>query len=155
MARATDKFVAQNRKARHEYFIESTLEAGIVLEGSEVKALRHSQASIAESHAGAMNGEIYLFNCHIPTYKSANRFNHEERRPRKLLLHRRERNKLLGAVKREGITIVPLSIYFNERGIAKIEIGVAKGKRKADKRADEKARDWARDKARILRRERD
>lgn len=155
MARDTDKFVAQNRKARHEYFIEDTLEAGIVLEGTEVKALRSSQASIAESYAASRDGDLFLFNCHIPTYKAANRFNHEERRPRKLLLHKRERDRLLGSVKREGITIVPLSIYFNDRGIAKVEIGIAKGKRKVDKRADEKARDWARDKARVMRRERD
>lgn len=153
MARPTDKFVAQNRKARHDYFIENTLEAGIVLAGSEVKTLRLGQASIAESHAGEMHGDLYLFNAYIPVYKAANRFNHEERRPRKLLVHKRERDRLLGQVRREGVTIVPLSIYFNDRGIAKVELGLAKGKRKADKRAAEKDRDWQRQKARTLRRE--
>ena len=153
MVRPTDKFVAQNRKARHDYFIEDTLEAGIVLAGSEVKVLRLGQASIGESHAGEMRGDLYLFNAYIPTYKAANRFNHEERRPRKLLVHTRERNRLLGQVRREGVTLVPLSIYFNERGIAKVELGLAKGKRKADKRAAEKDRDWQRQKARTLRRD--
>lgn len=153
MARPTDKFVAQNRKARHDYFIEDSLEAGIVLAGTEVKSLRSSNASIAESYAGEMKGEIFLFNAFIPTYKAANRENHEERRPRKLLLHAKQRNKLLGSIKREGVTIVPLSVYFNERGIAKVELGLAKGKKKADKRASEKDRDWARDKARAMRRE--
>ena len=153
MARPTDKFVAQNRKARHDYFIEDTVEAGIVLFGSEVKSLRSASASIAESYAGSVHGELFLINAFIPTYKAANRENHEERRPRKLLLHRRQRDKLLGSIKREGITIVPLAVYFNERGIAKVELGLAKGKRKADKRAAEKERDWARDKARVMRRD--
>jgi SsrA-binding protein len=153
MARPTDKYVAQNRKARHDYFIEDSVEAGIVLLGSEVKALRSSNASIAESYAGEMKGEVFLFNAFIPTYKAANRENHEERRPRKLLLHAKQRNKLLGSIKREGVTLVPLSVYFNERGIAKVELGLARGKKKADKRAAEKDRDWARDKARVLRRE--
>jgi SsrA-binding protein len=153
MARPTDKFIAQNRRARHDYFITDTLEAGLVLAGSEVKTLRQGQASIAESYAGERAGELWLFNATIPTYKAANRFNHEEKRARKLLVHRRERDKLLGAIKREGITIVPLAIYFNARGIAKIELGLAKGKRKADKRAAAKARDWQRQKARVMRRE--
>lgn len=153
MARPTDKFVAQNRKARHDYFIEDTVEAGIILVGSEVKSLRSASASIAESYAGSVQGELFLINAFIPTYKAANRENHEERRPRKLLLHRRQRDKLLGSIKREGITIVPLAVYFNERGIAKVELGLAKGKRKADKRAAEKDRDWARDKARVMRRD--
>jgi SsrA-binding protein len=153
MARPTDKFVAQNRKARHDYFIEDTVEAGIVLVGSEVKSLRSASASIAESYAGSVQGELFLINAFIPTYKAANRENHEERRPRKLLLHRRQRDKLLGSIKREGITIVPLAVYFNDRGIAKVELGLAKGKRKADKRAAEKDRDWARDKARVMRRD--
>jgi len=153
MARSTDKYVAQNRRARHDYFITDTLEAGIMLAGSEVKTLRQGQASIAESYAGEREGELYLFNALIPTYAAANRFNHEEKRARKLLVHRRERDKLLGAIKREGITLVPLSIYFNQRGIAKIELGLAKGKRKADKRATEKDRDWQRQRARVMRRE--
>ena len=151
MARPTDKFVAQNRRARYDYFITDTLEAGIMLVGSEVKTLRTGQVSIAEAYAAERGGELYLFNASIPPYRAANRFNHEEKRVRKLLVHRRQRDKLLGSIKREGITLVPLSIYFNERGIAKIELGLAKGKRKADKRATEKARDWQRQKGRVMR----
>src|SRR5271170_7236277 len=146
VVRSTDRFVAQNRRARHDYLITDTLEAGIMLAGSEVKTLRLGQASIAESYAAERAGELFLFNAYIPIYKPANRFNHEERRARKLLVHRKERDKLLGSIKREGITIVPLGIYFNARGIAK-------SKRKADKRATEKARDWQRQKARVMRRE--
>jgi SsrA-binding protein len=153
MVRTTDRFVALNRRARHDYLITDTLEAGIMLAGSEVKTLRLGQASIGESYAGERAGELFLFNAYIPIYKPANRFNHEERRARKLLVHRRERDKLLGSIKREGITLVPLGIYFNERGIAKVELGVAKGKKKADKRAAEKARDWQRQKSRIMRRD--
>jgi SsrA-binding protein len=153
VVRSTDKFVAQNRKARHDYFITDTLEAGIMLAGSEVKTLRLGQASIGEAYAAERAGDLFLFNAYIPIYKPANRFNHEERRARKLLVHRRERDKLLGSIKREGVTIVPLGIYFNDRGIAKVELGLAKGKRKADKRASEKARDWQRQKSRVLRRE--
>jgi SsrA-binding protein len=149
--RETDRFVAQNRRARHEYFIEDSLEAGLMLVGTEVKSLRAGHASIAEAFAREQNGEIYLLNAHIGEYSAASRFNHEPRRPRKLLLNRREINRLMGSLKREGITLVPLSIYFNERGRAKVELGLAKGKRKADKRETEKNRDWQRDKARILR----
>ena len=145
VVRSTDRFVAQNRRARHEYFIDETMEAGIVLLGSEVKSLRGSQTSIAESYAGEMKGELWLFNAHIPIYKSANRFNHEERRPRKLLLHRKQRDKLLGAAKREGVTLVPLAIYFNERGIAKLELAVAHGKQAHDKRASIKKKEMDRD----------
>lgn len=150
--RSTDKYAALNRRARHEYFIEDTLEAGIMLMGSEVKSIRLGHCSIAESHAGPMAGDIYLFNAHIPPYKPA-RENHEERRPRKLLIHKKERNKLLGQAKREGITLVPLSIYFNDRGLLKVELGLAKGKKKHDKREAEKERDWNRDKSRLLRRD--
>jgi SsrA-binding protein len=153
VVRPTDRYVALNRRARHDYLITDTVEAGIILAGSEVKTLRLGQASIGESYAAERAGELFLFNAYIPIYKPANRFNHEERRARKLLVHRRERDKLLGSIKREGITIVPLGIYFNARGIAKVELGVAKGKRKADKRATEKARDWQRQKARVMRRE--
>ena len=149
--RAADRYAAQNRRARHDYLIEDTLEAGLVLQGSEVKVLRTGQASIAEAYADAQAGELFLVNANIPEYKAANRFSHEPRRPRKLLLHRREMTRLLGAIRREGMTIVPLSIYFNERGRAKVELGLAHGKRKADKREAEKARDWQRDKARIMR----
>ncbi|MFZ2006553.1 MAG: SsrA-binding protein SmpB [Stellaceae bacterium] len=149
--RAGDRYAAQNRRARHDYLIEDTLEAGLVLQGSEVKVLRTGQASIAEAYADAQAGELFLVNANIPEYKAANRFGHEPRRPRKLLLHRKEMNRLLGAIRREGVTIVPLSIYFNERGRAKVELGLAKGKRMADKRQADKDRSWQRDKARIMR----
>jgi SsrA-binding protein len=149
--RAGDRYAAQNRRARHDYVIEDTLEAGLVLHGSEVKVLRTGQASIAEAYADAQAGELFLINANIPEYKAANRFGHQPRRPRKLLLHRKEMNKLLGAIRREGVTIVPLSIYFNERGRAKVELGLAHGKKKADRRQSEKDRDWQRDKARIMR----
>ncbi len=148
--RGTERFVAQNRRARFDYFIEDTLEAGMMLTGTEVKVLRQGLASINEAYATERGGDIYLVNAHFPEYPAA-RVNHEPGRQRKLLLHRREINRLLGAIKREGITLVPLSIYFNERGRAKLELGLAKGKRKADKRETEKARDWQRDKARIMR----
>ena len=151
MARPTDRFAAQNRRARFDYFIEDKLEAGIMLMGSEVKVLREGKASIAEAYAAEEGGELWLINAHIPEYKAARNFTHEPRRKRKLLVHRRERDKLMGAIMREGVTLVPMSIYFNERGIAKCEIGLAKGKKKGDKRETEKARDWQRDKARIMR----
>jgi SsrA-binding protein len=146
------KIAAQNRRARHDYFIESTVEAGIILVGTEVKSLRTGQASIAEAFAREMNGELFLINAHIPEYRQAHRLlQHEVKRPRKLLLHSREMGKLMGSIKREGITIVPLAVYFNPRGIAKVQLGLAKGKRKEDKRESDKARDWQRDKARLLR----
>jgi len=148
----TGRMAAQNRRARHDYFIEDTVEAGIVLVGTEVKSLRTGQASIAEAFAREMNGELFLINAHIPEYRQAHRLlQHEVKRPRKLLLHRREMGKLMGSIKREGITIVPLSVFFNGRGIAKVELGLAKGKRKEDKREADKARDWQRDKARLMR----
>ena len=150
-AHAPGRIAAQNRRARHDYFIEDTLEAGLALLGTEVKSLRGGRASIGESYAGEQGGELFLFNAFIPEYDAANRFNHPPRRPRKLLLHRREMNRLIGSVQREGMTIVPLSIYFNERGFVKVHLGLAKGKRKVDKRAAEKARDWGREKARLMR----
>jgi SsrA-binding protein len=149
--RAADRYAAQNRRARHDYVIEDTLEAGLVLQGSEVKVLRTGQASIAEAYADAQAGELFLVNANIPEYQAARHFSHEPRRPRKLLLHRKEMNKLLGAIRREGMTIVPLSIYFNERGRAKVELGLAHGRKKADRRQAEKDRDWQRDKARLMR----
>ncbi len=149
--RATDRFAAQNRRARHDYSIEETMEAGIVLQGSEVKVLRQGLASINESYATDQDGELFLVNAHFPEYKSATRYNHEPKRARKLLLHKKQISKLLGAIRREGITLVPLSIYFNDKGRAKIELGLAKGKRKADKRESEKARDWQREKGRLMR----
>ena len=145
------KVVADNRKARYNYQIEETFEAGIVLQGSEVKSLRDGKANIAEAYASDEDGEIYLLNSNIPTYKQAGRFNHEPRRQRKLLLHKREIDKLLGAVQREGMTIVPLKLYFNDRGIAKLELAIARGKKLHDKRETEKKRDWQRQKARIMR----
>jgi len=149
--RATDRYVAQNRRARHDYLIEQTLEAGLVLHGTEVKVLRQGQASIAEAYADEESGELFLVNANIPEYASSAHFNHQPRRPRKLLLHRKELNRLMGAIRREGITIVPLSIYFNERGRAKVQLGLARGKRKADKRQAERDRDWQRSRARLLR----
>ena len=145
------KIVAENRKARHSYFIESDLEAGIMLEGSEVKSLRMGGANIAESYASVEGGELWLINAYIAPFKQAKTFGHEERRRRKLLVNARELAKLAQGVQREGMTIVPLELYFNEKGRAKLKIGVAKGKKMADKRETEKARDWARDKARLLR----
>ncbi|WP_420558901.1 SsrA-binding protein SmpB [Tepidicaulis sp.] len=145
------KIVADNRKARHNYFIKDTYEAGIMLTGTEVKSLRTGAASLGESYAQIKNGEVYLINAHIPEYLQANRFNHAPRRPRKLLLHAREIAKLSDAVNKQGMTVVPLRLYFNDRGIAKVELGVAQGKKMADKRQTEKDRSWQRDKARLLR----
>ncbi len=145
------RFAAQNRKARHDYFIEETLEAGIVLTGTEVKALRTGKGQIAEAYAGETKGELWLYNAYIPEYEGGNRFNHETRRPRKLLVHRRELGKLLGAIAREGLTLVPLSIYFNPRGRAKVELALARGKKKHDKRESIKERDWQRTRGRLLR----
>ena len=149
--RAGDRYAAQNRRARHDYLIEDTLEAGLVLHGSEVKVLRQGQASIAEAYANESGGELFLVNANIPEYSAATHFSHQPRRPRKLLLHRKEMNKLLGAIRRDGMTLVPLSIYFNERGRAKVELGLAHGKRKADRRQAERDRDWQRNRARLLR----
>lgn len=141
---------ARNRKARFNYFIEDTLEAGIQLLGSEVKSLRAGRASIEESYATEEGGELYLVNAHIPEYEAAIA-PHEPRRKRKLLVHKKEMQRLAGAVSREGMTLVPLSIYFNKRGIAKVELGLAKGKRKFEKREAIKERDWKRDQARLMR----
>jgi SsrA-binding protein len=146
-----NRTVAENRKARYTYALEDPLEAGIMLTGTEVKSLRNGKANIAESYASAENGELYLINAHIPEYLQANRFNHNERRPRKLLVHKREMTRLIGATQREGMTIVPLKLYFNDRGIAKLTIALGKGKKLHDKRETEKKRDWQRDKARIMR----
>ena len=145
------KIAAENRKARFHYAIDETLEAGIALTGSEVKSLRAGKASIAESYAAARDGELWLLNSNISEYTQAGRFNHAPKRPRKLLLHRRQINKLIGAVEREGMTVVPLKMYFNAKGRAKIEIALAKGKKLHDKRESEKKRDWARERGRLLR----
>lgn len=142
--------IAENRKARHEYQIEEKIEAGLILQGSEVKSLRSGRASIAESYAGEDNGRLVLFNANIPIYAPA-RVNHEPKRPRELLVKVRERNRMLGLIRREGMTLVPLAMYFNDRGVAKIQIGLAKGRKKQDKRQADKDRTWSRDKARLLR----
>ena len=142
--------VAQNRRARHDYFIESMIEAGLQLTGSEVKSLRLGRGSIAEAYALERLGEVHLVNAHIPEYRPAGTFGHQARRPRKLLLHRREIDRLTGSVQREGMTLIPLQLYFNERGRAKLELGLAKGKRKVDKRHTVKERDWKRDKQRLM-----
>jgi SsrA-binding protein len=150
-APAASKTVALNRKARHNYSIEDTLEAGIQLFGTEVKSLREGGVQITDSHAGEMGGELWLFNAHIPEYHGGNRFNHEPRRPRKLLVHKHQLSRLIGAVAREGMTLVPLALYFNPRGMAKVELGLAKGKKLWDKRETAKNRDWQRQKARLMR----
>jgi SsrA-binding protein len=145
------KVAATNRRARFNYEIGQTFEAGIALTGTEVKSLREGRSNIADSYAGERNGELWLYNAYIPEYLHANRFNHETRRPRKLLLHKREIGRLIGAVQREGMTLVALKIYFNDRGRAKVELGVARGKKLHDKRDTEKKRDWDREKGRLLR----
>jgi SsrA-binding protein len=150
MARPTDRYAAQNRRARHNYLITETIEAGIMLVGSEVKVLRKGSVSINEAYAAEREGALYLMNAQFPEYAAA-RVNHEPRRPRKLLVHKKELDKLLGAVTRERMTLVPLALYFNERGRAKVELGLAKGKRKEDMRQAEKDREWQRAKGRIMR----
>ena len=145
------KTVAENRRARYDYAIEDKFEAGLALHGTEVKALRAGEASIAESYAEVRGGEVWLINANIPEFSFANRFNHLPKRPRKLLLNTREINKMLGAVERKGMTLVPLNVYFNSTGRAKIELALAKGKQAQDKRATIKDRDWKRDKARLMR----
>ena len=143
--------IAQNRKARHNYFVEETLEAGLVLQGTEVKSLRAGKANIEEAHAGEMAGALYIFNMNITPYTFSAHFNHEPRRPRKLLLHTREMKKIFGAIKRKGYTLIPLSLYFNKRGRVKVSLGLCKGKNVVDKRQTEKDRSWERDKQRLLR----
>jgi SsrA-binding protein len=144
------RIVAENRKARRNYFIEDDLEAGIVLEGSEVKSLRAGGANIAESYASVEGGELWLINSYVAPFEQAKSFKHEERRRRKLLVNRRELARLSQGVSREGMTLVPLELYFNPKGVAKLKLGIAKGKKMADKRETEKQRDWQRDKARLL-----
>jgi SsrA-binding protein len=145
------KLVAENRRARFDYAVEDVFEAGLVLTGTEVKALRMGRANIAESYASPEDGGLWLINSYIPEYGPASRFNHEPRRKRKLLMKLRELNKLFGAVEREGRTIVPLKLYFNERGRAKLEIALAKGKKAHDKRDTAKDRDWKREQGRLMR----
>jgi SsrA-binding protein len=149
--KAAPKVAAANRRARFNYEIGQTFEAGIVLAGTEVKSLRAGQSNIADSYASEKGGEMWLYNAYIPEYLQANRFNHETRRPRKLLLHKREIGRLANAVQREGMTVVPLRIYFNEQGRAKVELALARGKKLHDKRETSKKRDWDREKSRLLR----
>ena len=145
------KTVAENRRAKFDYYIEDVMEAGIALTGTEVKSLRFGEGSIAESYAEVRKGEAWLVNSNVPEFSHGNRFNHEPKRPRKLLLHRREVDRLQGAIERKGMTLVPLSIYFNSSGRAKVELAVAKGKNAADKRQTVKDRDWKREQGRIMR----
>ncbi|MGL5837864.1 MAG: SsrA-binding protein SmpB [Sphingorhabdus sp.] len=146
------KTVAENRRARYDYHIDDKYEAGIALTGTEVKSLRFGEGSIAESYAEVKDdGGVWLINANIPEFSHGNRYNHEPKRPRKLLLNGREINKLHAAVARQGMTLVPLSIYFNERGRAKVELALAKGKKAPDKRATEKERDWKREQGRLMR----
>lgn len=147
----SQRAVALNRRARYDYEIEDTIEAGLVLTGSEVKSLRAGQVNIAESYATEQGGEIWLLNAYIGEYKQAGRFGHEPKRPRKLLLKSRELARLIGAVRREGATLVPLRLYFNQRGIAKLALGLARGKRKYEKRETEKKREWERERGRLMR----
>ncbi|MFP6710184.1 MAG: SsrA-binding protein SmpB [Rhodospirillales bacterium] len=149
--KSRDNIAAQNRKARHDYFIEDNFEAGIVLQGTEIKSIRNGRASIQESYASEEGGELFLVNAYIPEYQAGGRDQHETRRPRKLLLHKKELAKMFNAVNREGMTIIPLSLYFNKRGMLKVDLGLAKGKRQYDKRHTDKARDWKRDQGRIMR----
>ena len=142
--------ITENRKAKFNYEIKEKIQAGIILTGTEVKSLRLGKASISESYASDTNGKLFLINSNIPMYEAANNFNHEPTRQRELLVSKKERNKLLGLIKKEGVTLVPLSLYFNNKGLAKIDIGIAKGKKKEDKRESIKLRDWNRQKSRIL-----
>lgn len=145
------KIVAENRRARFEYSIEDKFEAGIVLTGTEVKSLRFGEGSIAESYAEVSDGAVWLINSNVPEFSHGNRYNHEPRRPRKLLLHEREINRLHGAVAREGMTLVPLSVYFNAQGRAKVELALAKGRKAHDKREAIKEREWKREAGRLMR----
>ena len=142
--------IAENRKARYNYEIKEKIQVGIILTGTEVKSLRLGKASISESYASDTNGKLFLINSNIPMYEAANNFNHEPTRQRELLVSKKERNKLLGLIKKEGVTLVPLYLYFNDKGFAKLDIGIAKGKKKEDKRESIKLRDWNRQKSRIL-----
>ena len=148
---AARKLIAENRRARFDYFLESSFEAGLSLTGTEVKALRLGRANIAESYAATEGDEIVLINAYIPEYGPANRFNHDPRRPRKLLLHRKEIDKMMGAVRRDGRTLIPTKLYFNDKGRVKLELCLAKGKKNHDKREVEAARDWKREQGRLMR----
>lgn len=143
--------VAENRKARYNFAVEDTLEAGIMLTGSEVKSLRLGRCTLVEAFAQPEDGELFLVNCHIPPYEGASHFQHDEKRKRKLLLHKKELERLNGAIARKGMTVIPLSLFFNDRGIAKVQLGLAKGKTHGDRREDIQKRDWQREQARLMR----
>ena len=145
------KLIVDNRRARFDYFLDERFEAGLALTGTEVKALRQGRANIAESYVGVEGRELVLINAHIPEYGPANRFNHEPRRQRKLLMRRREIDKLIGAAQREGRTLAPIRLYFNDRGLVKLEVALARGKKAHDKRAAESERDWKREQGRLMR----
>jgi len=145
------KVIAQNKRALFEYFIEEKIEVGIVLAGSEVKSIRAGQVALADSHAAAENGELFLYNCHIAEYEKANRFNNATRRPRKLLLHKRELQKIFGKIKLKGYTLMALSMYFNKKNMIKVELGLSKGKKQHDKRQTMKENDWKREQDRLKR----
>ena len=149
--RKPNRVAADNRKARFNYEILETVEAGIALTGTEVKSLRGGKATIGEAYAGPSGEEMFLFNAYIPESLQANRFNHETRRPRRLLLHKRQINKLIGATQREGFTVIPLKVYFNDQGRAKVELGLGRGKKLHDKRQAERDRTWNRERARLMR----
>ena len=148
---ATNRIIAQNKVAYHNYFIEEEFEAGIVLVGSEVKSIRAGKVSMNDTHAENIGSEIFLFNLHIAEYKEANRFNHDTRRPRKLLMHAKQIRKFSGKIRMKGYTLVALSLYFNTKNIVKVKIGLAKGKKKFDKREDIKDKDWKREQGRLMR----
>ena len=145
------KLIAENRRARFDYFLQETLEAGLILTGTEVKALREGRANIAESYVGVEGRELALINAHIPEYGPANRFNHEPRRQRKLLMHRKQLDKMIAAAQRDGRTLVPTRLYFNDKGLVKLEVALATGKKAHDKRATEADRDWKREQGRLMR----
>jgi SsrA-binding protein len=145
------KLIAENRRARFDYFLDEKIEAGLALTGTEVKALREGRANIAESYVGVEGRELALINAHIPEYGPANRFNHAPRRQRKLLMHRKELDKLIGAAQREGRTLIPTRLYFNDKGMVKLEVALARGKKAHDKRATESERDWKREQGRLMR----
>ena len=147
----SDRIAARNRRARHDYFIEDRIEAGIVLCGTEVKSLREGRSNIQDAYAAEEDGQLWLYNVYIPAYYAASRFNHEPRRKRKLLLHKREIARLTGAVQKKGMTLLPLDIHFSRRGIAKVELGLGRGKKEYDKRETKKTRDWQRQKERLMR----
>ena len=142
--------IAENRKARYNYEIREKVQTGIILTGTEVKSLRLGKASISESYASETNGKLFLINSNIPIYEAANNFNHEPLRQRELLVSKKERNKLFGLIKKEGVTLVPLLLYFNKKGFAKVDLGISKGKKKQDKRESIKLREWNRQKSRIM-----